>query len=314
MMKSAPFQTPTDMIDVGHSRLAYWRLGRGPDLLFVHGWPLHSATFRHLLPRLSDRFTCHLLDLPGAGETESDRNTPVGLKEHADTLATAVDRIGLERYALLAHDSGAAIARLLAAEHGPRVRGLVIGNSEIPGHRPWQVEVYRLLAHLPLGEALLGTFLTAGPLRRSPLALGACFTDPRFGDGEFKDLFVTPLVRSKRRLAGQMRLVYGLDWSVVDALEAVHRRITAPVLLIWGEHDPFFPLEKAKRMTPQFPAGAELVVIEGAKLFAHEDHPETFASHARPFLERCFEEDATATSAAPERTLAVTASAEHRPA
>ena len=33
-----------------------------------------------------------------------------------------------------------------------------------------------------------------------------------------------------------------------------------------------------------------LVEIPGAKLFAHEDHPEAFAAHALPFLVGCFHE------------------------
>jgi pimeloyl-ACP methyl ester carboxylesterase len=59
------------------------------------------------------------------------------------------------------------------------------------------------------------------------------------------------------------------------------------VRCIWGTADPFFPIAKARRMLEQFPAGAELVEIPGAKLFAHEDHPDAFVAHALPFLERC---------------------------
>src|SRR5262245_53887289 len=63
---------PRAFLDVGHSRLAYRRFGQGPDVVLVHGWPLHSATFRRLVPLLADAFTCHLFDLPGAGQTESN--------------------------------------------------------------------------------------------------------------------------------------------------------------------------------------------------------------------------------------------------
>ena len=46
---------------------AYRRVGVGPDVLFVHGWPVSGATFRTLLPHLVDHVTCHVVDLPGAG-------------------------------------------------------------------------------------------------------------------------------------------------------------------------------------------------------------------------------------------------------
>ena len=41
---------PTARVDLGHSKVAYYRFGSGPDLVFVHGWPLHAATFRKIVP------------------------------------------------------------------------------------------------------------------------------------------------------------------------------------------------------------------------------------------------------------------------
>ena len=97
---------PREPIDVGHSRLAYYRAGRGPDLVFVHGWPLHAATFRNLVARLEDDYTCHLVDLPGAGATISSADAPIDLVAHARTVRAAIDKLGLTSYAFVAHDSG----------------------------------------------------------------------------------------------------------------------------------------------------------------------------------------------------------------
>ena len=45
------FRRPPDrFLDVGAGEVAYRRVGTGPDVLFVHGWPVSGATFRHLLP------------------------------------------------------------------------------------------------------------------------------------------------------------------------------------------------------------------------------------------------------------------------
>ena len=54
--------------------------------------------------------------------------------------------------------------------------------------------------------------------------------------------------------------------------------------MIWGSQDKlYFPVTKAKEMVNQF-ADARLVEIPEGKLFVHEDHVETFLSHALPFL------------------------------
>jgi len=175
---------PTDLVDVGHSRLAYYRRGRGPDLVFVHGWPVHAATFRHLVAGLEDRFTCHLFDLPGTGASEWSRTSEVGLLEHARSVATAMAVVGVGEYGIIAHDSGAVIARLVAAEHGARARALVLGNTEIPGHRPWMVQAMLRMSKLPFGSLGLGALLKYGAFRRSKLGLGACFSDTAYGEGE----------------------------------------------------------------------------------------------------------------------------------
>jgi pimeloyl-ACP methyl ester carboxylesterase len=276
-------QGPRRFLDVGHSRLAYYSVGAGPDLVFVHGWPLHAVTFRRILPALARDFRCHLMDLPGTGKTEYDDKTPIGLAEHADTLRRAIDLLGLSRYAFLAHDSGAVFARLAAANDA-RVSAMVLGDTEIPGHRPWLVEALGALSKVPGGIGLLRFSLRSAAYRRSSLGFGSCFEDPRYVDGEFHDLFVAPLLASKEIMAGQSRLIKNVDFEIVDRLAETHARIAAPVRLIWGDADPIFPVRKVEAVLGQFGGGAELCTIARAKVFAHEDHPEAFVALAKPFL------------------------------
>jgi haloalkane dehalogenase len=270
-------------VPVKNGALGYYRFGTGPNVVAVHGWPLHAATFRTLLPYLTRHFTVHLFDMPGTGHTLYE--APIGFESNAAALREAIDAIGLGRYALLAHDSGGAIARLLAASD-PRVQGLVLSGSEIPGHHPTLLALYLLCARVPLLSKALTASLQIGFLRRSPLAFGTCFEDPRYADGEFSKWFVAPL-RDPAVAHGQMGLARALTFEFVDRLADVHARITAPTLCIWGERDPFFPVAKARAMLPQFRGSAELVVVPRAKLFVHEDHPAEFAAHALPFLTRC---------------------------
>ena len=37
---TSPYGTPMTMLELEDCRLPYWRIGSGPDLVFVHGWPL----------------------------------------------------------------------------------------------------------------------------------------------------------------------------------------------------------------------------------------------------------------------------------
>ncbi len=277
---------PHELVAVPGGRLAAWRFGSGPDVVAIHGWPLHGATFRRVVPRLAERFTVHVVDLPGAGRTEWDPGARCGIEEHAATVRAFVGARGLSRFAYLAHDSGGAIARLAAADD-PRVLGLVLGNTEIPGHTPWLVALIVAASRIPGGTRAFLASMRVGALRRSGLGFGGCFRDPSYVDGEFGELFVRPLLSSPAVAEGQMRLVHALDPRVFERLPAVHRRIAAPVLAVWGDRDPFFPIELARPMMRQLGGPASLVAIPGAKLFAHEDHPDEVVAACAPFLERC---------------------------
>ncbi len=281
---SAALARPQRLVAAGSGGLAYWRFGSGPDVVLVHGWPVHAATFRNVVPALARRFTLHLFDLPGAGWTEWKGS--IDIASNAAALRRAIDELRLGPYMLVAHDSGGTVARLLAAGDG-RVRGLVLGNTELPGHVPWQVRLYSWAARHPWAAKLMFGSMRLRAVRRSFLGFGGVFGDPAYVDGEFGEWFVRPLLHSPRVAAGQMALMRNLDLDLIGGLASVHGRIRAPVLCIWGSGDPFFPLALARRMLGQFTGGAELVEIPGAKLFAHEDHPQEFAAHAIRFLEAC---------------------------
>jgi pimeloyl-ACP methyl ester carboxylesterase len=274
---------PHRFIDVGHSQLAYWKTGAGPDVVFVHGWPLHSATFREIIPLLARRFTCHLFDLPGSGHTICTAESPLVFKAHAATVRRAVDMLGLSRYALVAHDTGGFVARLVTSRDS-RVTALVMGNTEVPGYVPSQIRFYAAVARLPFGRSALRLSMRSRLIRESSLAFGGCFSDRSLLRGEFHRLFVEPILRSTEYGARMLAPMRHIDLSDFHMLESLHRAIQAPVLLVWGDRDPFFPIERARAMRDQFAGQSELRVLEGAKLFAHEERPEEFGALARDFL------------------------------
>lgn len=274
---------PVRMIDIGSASIAYRKIGSGPDLVFVHGWPLDSNTFRDLAPRLAGSFTCHLFDLPGAGASVTKDPKALRLSQHPESLRAVVDALGLTRYALLAHDSGGYAARRVAAED-PRVSALVLGDTEVPHEVATVIRALAFATRLPLGRVLLRQMMKLRFVRRSPLGFAGCFRDLDHLDGEFHQLFVAPLLESEKHADEVMETVRTIDFSLFDALPAVHARISAPTFLIWGSDDPIFPLAHAREMVPQFGGGATLYVIDGGKAFAHEEDVEEFAEQALAFL------------------------------
>lgn len=277
-------ENPHDFVDIGHSQLAYWQYGNGPDLVLVHGWPLHSATFRHLLPYLSQHFRCHLFDLPGAGQTRTGTSATFGIRAHGESLLNAIRAKGIQHYGLLGHDSGAAIMQFTAAQDHNNVMAMVMGNTETPGYHSAMMKLLMGLAKVPKGADLFFRALRFKSLRRSSLGLGVCFTDPGFGDGEFFDLFIKPLIESSEVRQQQVKLLQHFSEADIRALIDIQKTIHMPVQLLWGEKDRYFLLEDARKMQRRFKGVSEIQVLPEGKLFLHEDHADWFSEHALRFL------------------------------
>lgn len=102
-----------------------WRLGELP-VLALHGWLDNSGTFNRLAPHLEG---CDLvcLDLPGHGYSE---HRPPGVPYHfidwIPDIFAAADSLGWEKFALMGHSMGAAIASVAAGTLPERISSLVL--------------------------------------------------------------------------------------------------------------------------------------------------------------------------------------------
>jgi pimeloyl-[acyl-carrier protein] methyl ester esterase len=94
-------------------------VGRGPDLVFIHGWAMHGGIFAPLSELLSDRFRLHLVDLPGHGFS-SDEKSPL---DPAACAANLVDK--LPRAIWIGWSLGGLVSLKAALDHADRVRGIV---------------------------------------------------------------------------------------------------------------------------------------------------------------------------------------------
>lgn len=273
---------PAEFLDVGVGEVAYRVAGQGPDVLFVHGWPVSSATFRKLLPHLVDHVTCHLIDLPGAGASRYSDSTPLSIDNHIVSVRRTIDLLKLETVAVVGHDSGGMIARH-AVVGDRRVRSLGLIDTEQTAGLTWKFRSFIAGRRLPgFGTAL--SWLAAQPrLRRNRLVLGDAFADPALLDGEFDEFFLRPLRQSRTHRLATMKLLRSFDFSLVESLEAIHAQINVPVQLVWGELDRFFPVEWARSMVADF-SNASLAVIPQAGLFSHEERPAEVAGALLPVL------------------------------
>ena len=95
-------------------------VGDGPNLTLLHGWGLNGAVWNGIRDALAQRYTLHIVDLPGHGL--SDGTNIATITEMADAVATAMP----PRSHLLGWSLGGLVAQDLARRHAEHIDKLVL--------------------------------------------------------------------------------------------------------------------------------------------------------------------------------------------
>jgi pimeloyl-ACP methyl ester carboxylesterase len=135
----------------GGTPLAYWRSGKGPPLVLVHGTAADHSRWMPVLPALEERFTVYAVDRRGRGGSGDSDDYAVA--RELEDVAAIVDSLG-EPVNLLGHSYGGLLA-LEAALLTRNVRRLVLYDPgiEVGGEEIYPYEVVgRLVALLEDGD------------------------------------------------------------------------------------------------------------------------------------------------------------------
>ena len=106
---------------------------QAPPVILLHGFPESHRTWRALVPLLEGDLRLIMPDLRGFGATDKPQDVAAYTTETlvADLFALA-DALGIDRFALVGHDWGGAIAWAAAIGGNARIKRLAIVNSPHP--------------------------------------------------------------------------------------------------------------------------------------------------------------------------------------
>jgi pimeloyl-ACP methyl ester carboxylesterase len=195
--------------------------------VLLHGLAGSGAWWKRNLPTLARDFHVTVIDLPGFGSSHPDAR--LILDDAPSQVATLIGELGIERAHVMGHSMGGLVAGALAADHPERVDRLVLVDA----------------GFLSLDPTLRHRI--TGPLRTLP------WTSPTILPILMRDTVRAGPVRMARVTAELLRK----DWR--------HKlpTITAPTLVVWGEHDRVCNPIIGEQIAATVP-GARLVVIPGA--------------------------------------------------
>ncbi len=270
---------PHSFFDLGDSSVPYWRMGKGPDLVFIHGWPLDGRTWRHQVERLKDHFTCHIIDLPRAGLSRWSKATRIGVKVYGDIVYEAVQQMTFEgdTFGFVGHNTGGSYLRLAAAQMPDRISGIVLGNTEIPYRHSLPLRFLFTLGKFRSLEAILRLTLRQRIGRSALLVMAHAHS--HLLQGEFTKMFLHPLLENPGLMAGAAETLRHVRVCDFDQLQAAHGAITAPVKLVWGKDDWWFPSGRARKMLKEFAGRADCSEISPGRLMIHEEQAALFSDH-----------------------------------
>jgi pimeloyl-ACP methyl ester carboxylesterase len=219
--------------------------GRGTPVVYLHGLLDSSEGWDEVAGRSERQSYC--IDLPGFGGSTCPPYERVG--SYARDVARALDELGLERYVLVGHSFGGAVATALTEQRPYDVAALIliapagygrIGLAELASSR-----IIR-----PLVQAGLPLALT------NPVAMTAVYA-LWVANGQRPDVALVERCRKDafRVIGGARQALRTIVRCGIDKRAFFRREIDydGPVVALWGDHDRLVPVRHADRVRTTFP-------------------------------------------------------------
>ena len=239
----------------GGHELRVARLGSGPPVILLHGYPDNLQIWSELAPRLAAHYEVFAFDWPGMGYSEawSGGATPF---DFARRLHTLMDGWKIEKAAIIGHDMGGQPALAFAAEHQQRICKLVVMNSLVIWDEKTSWEI-ALLRKFGWNRILLERMPRAVFFRaiRTFLPLGYKISEELRRD--LWESFQRPEVRKF-----VVRMCAGYQ-GTLPRLKQLYPSIRTPSLFLWAERDKHFPAAHARKLS-EMVLGAKLEIVPRA--------------------------------------------------
>ncbi len=254
--------------------LSYTDSGEGPPVLMLHGFPESSYVWRDLVPLLASRFRVIVPDMLGTGESDKPDDPPLGLIAQAGYARELVDGLGIERFAVIGHSVGGGVAQLLAMD-APGVDAMVLISSA--AFNAWPSALTREIQRTPPErelEPLVHSVVRAG--------LRAGMTEPDRMSEDHIEAYLRPW-SGPEGVAAFFRFARAMDGDGLAGREEDLGRLEIPVLIFWGEDDPFYPSSIAERLNETIPTST-LGLVPGSGHLLVEDAIETIGPMIYEYL------------------------------
>ena len=268
-----------------HGPMRYWESAprQGVPVVLIHGYGGMIEHWRAVSRPIAARHSLFALDLYFFGQSEIPARPPdrrMWVEQVAELIATVCPA----PVVVVGHSMGGMVAAQLAHDYPHLVRGLVLVAStglRDPNTQPSPIDqaLFSVLRTGGVGELLADALPGTWGARQS---LTAAYYRKDRVTPEMVEQFAAPLLRPG---GARAYLDVSRNFSHLS-LEIERGAITAPALLIWGQHDRSVPPAHAERFKQTLLPQAEIAVLDGSGHCPFDETPDAFLNVLLPWIER----------------------------
>jgi pimeloyl-ACP methyl ester carboxylesterase len=242
----------------------------GVPVLMLHGIPGWRGTWHAAGQLLSNGYRVVIPDLPGFGESTA-MVTDGHAAEHAAAMLEMLDRLDITDVHVCGFDFGGPVAIWMYRLAPQRINTLTLLATNTFTDTPIPLTL-RIARVRYLGEAAFRLLMGKSGLtmmwwqavkRREAFPLSRYRSALRFGTG----------LRSTRKIF--VNSLRHLD-TLYRPIEETLGSIRVPTLVVWGDSDPFFPIEIGRRTAAAIPH-ATFLPLRDCGHFVPEEQPHAVA-------------------------------------
>jgi non-heme chloroperoxidase len=250
-------------------RLEYVEQGRadGVPVVFLHGVTDSWRSFERVLPLLPPSLHAFALSQRGHGDSSRPASGYRLADMSADLLAF-LDAMGLPSATIVGHSMGASVAQRFVIDHPDRVARLVLMGAFSTFQDPGLAD-FVAASIAPLTDPIAAPFAREWQLSTLARAMPA----------DHLDVVVSETLKVPARI---WREAFDGFLHTSDFTSEL-TRVSAPVLLMWGDRDSYAQRAAQDRLLEVMPK-ARFIAYEGFGHAFHWEDPERFTRDLVPFL------------------------------
>jgi pimeloyl-ACP methyl ester carboxylesterase len=249
-----------------------------PPVVLLHGLVSQSYGWRNVMPALAKQgFRAIAPDWIGAGRSEEPEKREFAYTSDAfvEVLGQWFDAMGLEEVSLVVQGYQGSVGLQYALRNPERIHRLAIFNAPIlpEAKLPWKIK--------QMGLPLMGQVITQDPILVDRTLEGG---GGYVVDDKDLDEYRRPFLKSSAAGRSLQATIQGLNLKAATAeISQGLQRFDKPVLLAWGDRDPWLPIDQLRDFVKTLPDG-KLVALEEVGHYPQEDWHEKVSEALLPFL------------------------------